>query len=164
MAIVHRVLAPGAAAMAMTSGVPDYEWLTVDYPYEPDGLWSDAQVAQAARELAPQVARMLVDAAAAPTVEISPAAQTEATTAMSTAHYDAALAPMADMLAADGYGLALSGDDARLRIEVVPGPDACEECLVPQSIFQSIATKYLQEKGLTPEVEIVYPVPTGEAH
>lgn len=173
MAIVHRVLSPGAAAMATSSGVPDYEWLTVDYPYEPDGLWTDEQVAQAARELAPTIARMLTDGSAAPTVgashepEPETVQQTEAAPPMSTAPFEAALAPMSDMLAADGYSLALSqpaGADARLTIEVVAGPDACEECLVPKDIFQAIATKYLNEKGLTPEVDIVYPAFSGEGH
>lgn len=164
MAIVHRVLSPGAAAMATSSGVPDYEWLTVDYPYEPDGLWSDEQVAQAARELAPTIARMLTNGAVAPTVAASSEPQTEAAPPMSTAPFEAALAPMSDMLAADGYSLALSEADARLTIEVVAGPDACEECLVPKDIFQAIATKYLNEKGLTPEVDIVYPAFSGEGH
>jgi hypothetical protein len=158
VAIVHKVLSPGATAMATTSGVPDYEWLTVDYPLEPDGLWSDEQVAQAARDLAPAVLRMLVS-----NERVSSEADSPSVDAMSTAPFDAALAPMSDMLAADGYRLALSTpDDGRLRVEVVAGPDACEECLVPQDIFKAIAQKYLSEKGLTPELELVYPEPTGE--
>ncbi len=57
--IVHRVLSPGAEAMAATSGVPDYDWINVDYPYEPDGVWTDEQVARLARDLAPRVAALL---------------------------------------------------------------------------------------------------------
>lgn len=58
--IVHRELRESAGAIARISGHPDYEMITVDYPYIPTATWSDDEIATLARELAPQVAWMLV--------------------------------------------------------------------------------------------------------
>ena len=65
---------------------------------------------------------------------------------------------MAAMLEADGYELAVSRPaGAPVRLEVVAGPEACQECLVPKEIFESIALKHLAQAGLGAEVEIRYP-------
>jgi hypothetical protein len=70
------------------------------------------------------------------------------------------LAPIALMLEADGYTLATDVTDDGLRLVVVPGPEACEECLVPRDIFAGIVAKTLSN-GLgdapVPAVAVVYP-------
>jgi hypothetical protein len=65
---------------------------------------------------------------------------------------------MADILEADGYRLAVSRPDgARVRLEVLAGPDACAECLVPKEILESIAVDHLARAGLRSAIEIHYP-------
>lgn len=65
---------------------------------------------------------------------------------------------MAEVLAADGYRLEVSqADGAPVRLQVVAGPDACEECLVPKEVFESIALDHLARAGLHSAVEIRYP-------
>jgi len=61
---------------------------------------------------------------------------------------DAALRTLRDTLATDGYELvwfAERGEQIGLR--VVPGPDACADCLVPPELMRSIVDK---ELGATP--------------
>jgi hypothetical protein len=52
---------------------------------------------------------------------------------------DGALKEFRDVLAADGYGLiwSLAGPD-RVIIEIVAGPDACADCLVPLPVMEAI--------------------------
>jgi hypothetical protein len=52
---------------------------------------------------------------------------------------DAALQGLRDTLAADGYLLEWSIQDSdAIGIRVVPGSDACAECLVPPDLMRSI--------------------------
>jgi hypothetical protein len=71
----------------------------------------------------------------------------------------AALEPLADALLADGYELrATQTADRAARVEVVPTPDACEDCLVPRDVFGAIIRTRLTEMlSGTWEVEVVYP-------
>jgi hypothetical protein len=65
---------------------------------------------------------------------------------------------MAALLEADGFRLAVSQPEgAPVRLEVVPGPDACAECLVPKEMFESIALDHLARAGLHSALEIRYP-------
>lgn len=61
VAVVHHTMAGTAAAMARVSGMPGYRYLTVDYPYVPLAMWTPDEIAEVARELAPQVADLLTD-------------------------------------------------------------------------------------------------------
>ena len=45
--------------MARLSGFPDYEFLVVDYPWIPTAVWTDDEVRDLARKLAPQVVERL---------------------------------------------------------------------------------------------------------
>lgn len=75
-----------------------------------------------------------------------------------TAELEAALQPMAAILEADGYRLAVTGaEGAPVLLEVVAGPDACADCLVPKEVFESIALDHLARAGLRPALEIRYP-------
>ena len=45
--------------MAKLSGFPDYEFLLVDYPWTPTAVWTDDEVSDLARMLAPKVLQKL---------------------------------------------------------------------------------------------------------
>jgi hypothetical protein len=59
VAIVHKVMAPSARAIARVSGMPDYPFLTVDYPYPPFAAWTADEIREVAAQLAPQVVERL---------------------------------------------------------------------------------------------------------
>jgi len=62
VAIVHEAMEGSARAMARVSGMPDYEFLTVPYPHIPLAVWTDEEIDEVARELAPKVlARLTKD-------------------------------------------------------------------------------------------------------
>jgi len=78
-----------------------------------------------------------------------------------TAVIDAALADLREMLASDDYLLNwhLVGED-RVAVEVAPGSDSCEDCLVPAPVLETIVRTAL---GDTPfELDSVrLPEPSG---
>jgi hypothetical protein len=52
---------------------------------------------------------------------------------------DGALKSLRDVLTADGYDLEWSlAEDNRIVIRVVPGAEACAECLVPVQVMEAI--------------------------
>ena len=70
--------------------------------------------------------------------------------------YSERMADIATMLAADGYNLAVAEDGQRVALTVSPGPDACEDCLVPKDVFRGIAANQLGIEG--DQIDITYPV------
>ena len=70
--------------------------------------------------------------------------------------YSQRMADIATMLAADGYNLAVAEDGQRVALTVSPGPDACEDCLVPKDVFRGIAANQLGIEGDL--IDITYPV------
>ena len=70
--------------------------------------------------------------------------------------YSERMADIATMLAADGYNLAVEESGARVALTVSPGPDACEDCLVPKDVFRGIAANQLGIEGDL--IDIIYPV------
>ncbi|MBW2271309.1 MAG: hypothetical protein JRH16_22385 [Deltaproteobacteria bacterium] len=59
VAIIHTAVEGSARAMAKLSGVPDYDFILVDYPYIPTAIWSEAEIRDLAKEVAPRVLRAL---------------------------------------------------------------------------------------------------------
>ena len=59
VAVVHHSMAGTARAMARVSGMPDYDYLTVDYPHVPLAIWTADEIAEVARELAPRIIELL---------------------------------------------------------------------------------------------------------
>jgi hypothetical protein len=57
--VVHKVMAPSARAIARVSGMPDYAFLTVDYPHPPFAAWTADEIAEVAAQLAPQIVAAL---------------------------------------------------------------------------------------------------------
>lgn len=45
-----------------------------------------------------------------------------------------------------------------LRIEIVAGPDACEDCLIPKEMFEGMLSSRLGSQGVAfSEMTLVYP-------
>lgn len=74
-----------------------------------------------------------------------------------------ALADMRGMLAADGYDMSLRviGTDT-LAVEILAGPDACAECLVPKHIMSGIIKDALG--SLLPAVGVQLSYPAESSH
>jgi hypothetical protein len=71
----------------------------------------------------------------------------------------AALEPTRKGLEAAGFELALDDAQGKLRITVKAGAEACEDCLVPKSLFRQMADDEIREAGLPKtELEILYPL------
>ena len=58
--IIHKAVEGSAQAMAKLSGVPDFEFILIDYPAIPTALWSKEEIRDLAREVAPKVRARLV--------------------------------------------------------------------------------------------------------
>lgn len=70
-----------------------------------------------------------------------------------------ALHPFSSGLEADGYTLQVGlADGEGLCVEIVAGPEACEDCLIPKEMFTQMIVSTLDSKGLAFErVTLVYP-------
>ena len=55
VAIIHESMAGTARAMASVSAMPDYSFVTVDYPHVPLGVWTPEEIREMAREVAKAV-------------------------------------------------------------------------------------------------------------
>ena len=55
VAIVHEEMRGSAQAIARVSGCPDYEFLTVYYPWVPIDIWSKEECLDLAEVMAPKV-------------------------------------------------------------------------------------------------------------
>ena len=62
VAIVHASMEGTARAMARVSGMPDYRFATVGYPHIPLAVWTEAEIAEIAHELAPLLIERLTSA------------------------------------------------------------------------------------------------------
>jgi hypothetical protein len=73
---------------------------------------------------------------------------------------ESAFGPVSGALEADGYRLAVSASETnRLRVEVIAGPEACEDCLIPKSMLEKMLVAALGGVGLPSlPLELVYPV------
>lgn len=81
------------------------------------------------------------------------------TVGVSEAQIEAALGEMRTMLAADRYEVAVRVGD-KVGIEVVAGPDACADCLVPKQVMAGVVTQMLAKGGVTvaeSDIELTYP-------
>lgn len=70
------------------------------------------------------------------------------------------LSPLAAGLEADGYSVDVDLQPDLIALEVVAGPDACEDCLVPKDIMREIFRSRLSPEatGLDHDnVELTYP-------
>ena len=59
VAIVHQSMEGTAKAMALVSGIPDYPFVTLGYPYVPLVVWSDDEIREASLALVDAVRQRL---------------------------------------------------------------------------------------------------------
>jgi hypothetical protein len=70
-----------------------------------------------------------------------------------------ALEPTRKGLDTAGFDLALVDVGGRLQLKVSARPEACEDCLVPKSLFRQMADDEIREAGLDSiDMEILYPI------
>ena len=62
---------------------------------------------------------------------------------------------LASTLEADGYHMAIEGDEARVSVVITASPEACEDCLVPKDLMRGILSQALEVPGET--IDITYP-------
>lgn len=75
---------------------------------------------------------------------------------------DAAMDQFKDMLAADGYSLTWSVTPAdKVVVQIVAGPQACEDCLVPLPIMEAIVADALEPTPCTLDHIVL---PAGASH
>ena len=81
-------------------------------------------------------------------------------------NYAERMVDIAAMLQADGYELAVEETGHRLAVTISPGPDACEDCLVPKDVFRGIVAHQVGIDGDL--IDITYPADlpgySGAAH
>ena len=70
-------------------------------------------------------------------------------------NYSERTVALAQSLEADGYHMAIEGDDSRVRVVITASPEACEDCLVPKDLMRGILSNALGLPGDT--IEITYP-------
>jgi len=71
----------------------------------------------------------------------------------------AALTPTREGLDAAGFDLAIQVAGGGILLKVSARPTACEDCLVPKSLFRQMADDEIREAGLNPiDMEIMYPI------
>lgn len=72
----------------------------------------------------------------------------------------AALSKMQTMLEADGYALDVAMEDGAVALTVRATPEACAECLVPKSLFATMAADLLGKGGVPVDADdlvVTYP-------
>ncbi|MBN9426948.1 MAG: hypothetical protein J0H09_10620 [Burkholderiales bacterium] len=70
-----------------------------------------------------------------------------------------ALTPTREGLEAAGFDFEVSEVEGRMKLKVIAGAGACEDCLVPKSLFRDMAVAEIREAGLPErDFDIVYPV------
>jgi hypothetical protein len=62
---------------------------------------------------------------------------------------------LASTLEADGYHMAIEGDEARVSVVITASPEACEDCLVPKDLMRGILAQALEVPGEA--IDITYP-------
>jgi hypothetical protein len=55
VAIIHESMAGSARAIALVSGMPDYEFVIVKYPHPPLAIWTPDEIDDIVGEVADQV-------------------------------------------------------------------------------------------------------------
>lgn len=70
-----------------------------------------------------------------------------------------ALQALADGLEADGYSLTTSVDsEGIVNARIEASEDACNDCLVPQPVFETMIHRLLQQNDIGhAAIEVVYP-------
>lgn len=148
VAVVHNSMSGSAGAMARVSGMPDYPFLTVDYPHVPLAIWTPEEIAEVARDLAPRIVELLSDT----TGDVSPASTVSGGSMTDSSAAPAELQPAFDevrnIISADGGDIVLTsvqGSTVNLRL-VVEGA-SCAECILPRQLLEQVTLDIFQRGG-----------------
>jgi hypothetical protein len=68
-----------------------------------------------------------------------------------------ALGTMQEALALDGYLLVPTIDEGEVRLSIEAGPEACQDCLAPDSVLVAIAGDALARHDIDLPVHIAHP-------
>jgi len=71
-------------------------------------------------------------------------------------NYSERTVALAQSLEADGYHMAIDGDESHVSVVITATPEACEDCLVPKDLMRGILSQALGVSGET--IDISYPV------
>lgn len=74
------------------------------------------------------------------------------------------LAPLLEALEADDYHSTVIEADGLVHVDVQAGPNACDECLVPKDLMESMLTSTLQQAGVNAQVQVTYPAAHHDSH
>lgn len=61
---------------------------------------------------------------------------------------DEVLAPVAEQLRADGFDLRAAVEAGVVDCDVVAGPEACAECLVPKELLATMIDEHVRAAGI----------------
>src|SRR5690242_19680754 len=133
-----------ARAMARVSGMPEYDYLTVDYPHVPLAIWTPDEIAEVARELAPRIVALLTDNSGtdAPEDVLSGGHMAD------TAALQPALDEVRSIITADGGDILLTSvEDGTVNLQLVVEGANCAECILPRELLEQVTLDIFQRGG-----------------
>ena len=146
VAVVHHSMAGSAGAMARVSGMPDYAYLTVDYPHVPLAIWTPDEIAEVARDLAPRILALLTDSSGSDLPE-TPSGDSMSDTADLTV-LQPALDEVRGIISADGGDILLTSvDGSTVNLQLVVQGASCAECILPRELLEQVTLDIFQRGG-----------------
>lgn len=143
MAVVHHSMTGSARAMARVSGMPEYDYLTVDYPHVPLAIWTADEIAEVARELAPRIVALLTDNSGAAASELPTGGSMADTAAL-----QPALEEVRSIITADGGDILLTSvEDGTVNLQLVVEGANCAECILPRELLEQVTLDIFQRGG-----------------
>ena len=144
MAVVHHSMTGSARAMARVSGMPDYDYLTVDYPHVPLAIWTSEEIAEVARELAPRILELLTDSSGA----VSPEDALSGGHVSDTTALQPALDEVRSIISADGGDILLTSvEGSTVNLQLVVQGASCAECILPRELLEQVTLDIFQRGG-----------------
>ena len=143
VAVVHHSMTGSARAMARVSGMPEYDYLTVDYPHVPLAIWTPDEIAEVARDLAPRVVALLSDSSGVAPEDVPSGGHMADTAAL-----QPALDEVRSIITADGGDILLTSvEDGRVNLQLVVEGASCAECILPRELLEQVTLDIFQRGG-----------------
>lgn len=129
--------------MARVSGMPDYDYLTVDYPHVPLAIWTPDEIAEVARELAPRVLALLSDSSDSGSHEAVSGDNMNDAPAVQSAFDE-----VRGIISADGGDILLTSiEDGTVNLQLVVEGASCAECILPREMLEQVTLDIFQRAG-----------------
>jgi hypothetical protein len=143
VAVVHHSMTGSARAMARVSGMPDYDYLTVDYPHVPLAIWTPEEIAEVASELAPRIVAMLTDSSGASPEDVPSGGHMADRAAL-----QPALDEVRSIISADGGDILLTSvEGSTVNLQLVVQGASCAECILPRPLLEQVTLDIFQRGG-----------------